>query len=602
MAAGRVRWREMLGMLFGRGAAEMPRRPTFRQLLVSMLAVWRDRSYKEVGAAAGLPQRRVSAYLRRGEIADDVLDKLLAAVDCSPAAVLSVTACLESLESLESETGLTAEEKAEIADGVLRVSRLTLAGLIQAARHCGSPPPRGSRGPHRRLRPAAGVELFGRLESLPQENRLVVVQGAEEGRSWALCERVCDGSIREASRDVERAAAWAALARQIAEEVRGPEEWRDRIRGYAAAHAANVLRVSGDLVSAEESFLEAKRLWQMGTDPAAVLDPGRFLDLEASLRRAQRRLPEALILLDEAAAVGRSPERALIEKSTTLEVMGQYETAVDALLRALPIVQRKGDRRLEAMLHCNLALNYCQLGRFVEAAELAGQAAAAAFETGDVIGALRVTWTQGRIAAGLGEPGEALDLLARARREFAARGMDYDAALALLEELALLLDLGLGAEVKRTCRELAVLFDSKGVHREALAALRLSGRPPSRTRPRQSWPAGCCGTSSAPATTRASVFHYERPLGSHPGPSSVRAGGCAVKPSGSRPGPSFWRALAAGAETRPEARFQRRPTRLEGARSDEARIKARRVPCMGKFSTRLRPRAIRVSRGPRPQS
>ena len=452
----------------------MPRRPTFRQLLVSMLAVWRDRSYKEVGAAAGLPQRRVSAYLRRGEIADDVLDKLLAAVDCSPAAVLSVTACLESLESLESETGLTAEEKAEIADGVLRVSRLTLAGLIQAARHS-------------RLASAEGVpeahtadydrqrasELFGRLESLPQENRLVVVQGAEEGRSWALCERVCDGSIREASRDVERAAAWAALARQIAEEVRGPEEWRHRIRGYAAAHAANVLRVSGDLVSAEESFLEAKRLWQMGTDPAAVLDPGRFLDLEASLRRAQRRLPEALILLDEAAAVGRSPERALIQKSTTLEVMGQYETAVDALLRALPIVQRKGDRRLEAMLHCNLALNYCQLGRFVEAAELAGQAAAAAFETGDVIGALRVTWTQGRIAAGLGEPGEALDLLARARREFAARGMDYDAALALLEESALLLDLGLGAEVKRTSRELAVLFDSKGVHREALAALRL---------------------------------------------------------------------------------------------------------------------------------
>src|SRR3954452_22224525 len=113
----------------------MPRRPTFRQLLVSILALWRDRSYKEIGAAAGLPQRRVSAYLRRGEIADDVLDKLLAAVECSPAAVLSVTFCLESLESLERESDLTEEEKAEIADALLRVGRLTLAGLIQAARH-----------------------------------------------------------------------------------------------------------------------------------------------------------------------------------------------------------------------------------------------------------------------------------------------------------------------------------------------------------------------------------------------------------------------------------------------------------------------------------
>jgi tetratricopeptide (TPR) repeat protein len=452
----------------------MPRRPTFRQLLVSILALWRDRSYKEIGAAAGIPQRRVSAYLRRGEIADDVLDKLLAAVECSPSAVLSVSTCLESLESLESETDLTEEEKAEIADALLRVSRPILAGLAKAARRSRISATEGS--PHAQAAAydrQRADELLGRLETLPRESRLAVIQIAEEFWSWALCERVCDISEREASRDVERAEAWATLARQIAERVRGPEEWRRRIQGYAAAHGANVLRVSGDLASAETAFEEAKLSWCAGSDPAGVLDPGRLLDLEASLRRDQRRLPEALALLDEAAAVGRHPERALIKKGSTLEVMGQYEAAVDALLRTVPILQRKGDARLEAMLNCNLALNYCQLGRFAEAAELADSAAAAALETGDVIGALRVTWTQGRIAAGLGQSGEARDLLAQARREFVARGMDYDAALALLEESALLLDLGLTTEVKRTSRELAVLFDSKGVHREALVALRL---------------------------------------------------------------------------------------------------------------------------------
>jgi hypothetical protein len=51
--------------------------------------------------------------------------------------------------------------------------------------------------------------------------------------------------------------------------------------------------------------------------------------------------------------------------------------------------------------------------------------------------------------------------------------MDYDAALALLEGAALLLDSGGAAEVKVLTRELAVVFESKGVHREALAALRL---------------------------------------------------------------------------------------------------------------------------------
>ena len=318
------------------------------------------------------------------------------------------------------------------------------------------------------------LELLSRLEGLSPEGRLAVVQVAEEYQSWALCERACDVSEREASRNVERAAAWAHLARQIAERVQGPEEWRNRVLGYAAAHEANALRVSGELGAADAALEEAKRLWQAGSDPAGWLDPGRLPDLEASLRRAQRRFPEALALLDEAASVGRKPERTLIKKGTTLEAMGDHEAAAEALLQALPMVQREGDRRLEAILNCNLALNYSHLGRYAEAAELAGRAGIAALEMGDEIGVLRVTWTRGRIAAGLGRAEEARNLLAQARREFVARGMDYDAALALLEEAALLLDEGgRTVEVKVLARELAVVFDSKGVHREALAALRI---------------------------------------------------------------------------------------------------------------------------------
>ncbi|MEA2603377.1 MAG: hypothetical protein QOF89_4369 [Acidobacteriota bacterium] len=295
----------------------MPRKLTFRQLLVSFLALWKDLSPKEIGAAASIPQKRVSLYLRRGEISDEVLEKLLAAMKCSPAMVHTVTACLELLEAFERETDLTAEETAEIEETVLRAGRLIGEGLIETARLSRAIPVEGyPEVPGLSADRIRAGELSERLESLPPEVRLAVVQVAEEWQTWALCERICDASIREASRNLDRAAVWARLAREIAERVRGPEEWRNRIQGYAAAHSANVLRVSGDLKAADAVMGEARRLWFAGTDPAEVLDPGRLLDLEASLRRAQRRLPEALALLDEAVAVAEVPSAPCSRRAT----------------------------------------------------------------------------------------------------------------------------------------------------------------------------------------------------------------------------------------------------------------------------------------------
>jgi hypothetical protein len=104
---------------------------------------------------------------------------------------------------------------------------------------------------------------------------------------------------------------------------------------------------------------------------------------------------------------------------------------------------------------------------------LAQQVQEVALDMGDEIGILRATWLRGRVAAGLGRPGEARLLLEDARLQFTERTMWYDVALALLEEAALLLDEGRTIEVKALSEELAAVFESEGVHREALAALRL---------------------------------------------------------------------------------------------------------------------------------
>jgi transcriptional regulator with XRE-family HTH domain len=316
-------------------------------------------------------------------------------------------------------------------------------------------------------------DLAPLLAELPEGELLAVARLAPEVRSWAFVEHACEESARQASRDLDRAAAWARFAEQVAARLTGPEGWLLRVRGFAAAHAANVLRVKGELEAADAALAAAKRRWHAGEDPEGLLDPGRLLDLEASLRRAQRGFVEALQILDEARKVSRCPGRILVKKGFTLEVMGEYERAVETLLEAEPLVEREGDPRLRSLLRLNLAINLTHLGRPAEAARLVAEAKPLARELGDEINLIRITWLEGRIAGGFGRPEEARSLLAEARRAFAELGMSYNVALALLEEAALLLEEGRAAEVKALAPELARVFEGKGVHREALAALRL---------------------------------------------------------------------------------------------------------------------------------
>lgn len=451
----------------------MPR--PLRPLTLAILALWKDISQKEIGAGAGLPQKQVSYYLKREELDDAVFTRLLQGVRGRPAEVDIVTACLEALEALRQDQEMTPEESDEVEVGILEGARLLRKTFSEAVRRSRALPPVDGY-----PRPAdleafrwQAREQWSQLEPLSEGQRLAVARVATEFQTWALVERVCEESIVQASRNVERSASLARLAQEIAERVQGPEGWRNCVQGFAMAHVANSLRVQGELKGAEAIFGQAKGLWESGLDPTGVLDPGRLFNLEGALRRDQRRFVEALVLLDQAAGAGRSPELALIQKGFTLEVMGRYEHAVEALLQAQPLVERKGDIRLMNILRLNLAWDFCHLGRFGEASEIGAQVRVVAAEMGDEIGILRVLWLEGRIAAGLGRPEEARTLLKQARRDFAIRKMGYDVALALLEEAVLLLEEGRTPEVRALTTNLAEVFESKGVHREALAALQL---------------------------------------------------------------------------------------------------------------------------------
>jgi tetratricopeptide (TPR) repeat protein len=312
-----------------------------------------------------------------------------------------------------------------------------------------------------------------RLEALKPDQRLAVVRADDELQNWALSERVCQESVRQASRKVEASAALARLGQEIAERVRGPEGFCRCLQGQAAAHGSNALRVVGELEAARVVLEKAKAQWASGSDPFGLLDPGRLLDLEASLCRAERRFHEAVALLDQALAVSHCPERVLIKKGFTLEVMGEYDRSIEALLQAIPRIDRQAEPRLWNIAHLNLANNYIHLGRFGEAVQLVEEVRPRAQESGDEIDLIRIGWLEGRLAAGLGRNEEARQLFQQARREFAALKMWHNVALALLEEAVVLLEQGQNAEVKELALGLHQVFESKRIHREAMAALHL---------------------------------------------------------------------------------------------------------------------------------
>jgi tetratricopeptide (TPR) repeat protein len=404
-----------------------------QRLLIEILAEWHGVSQKQIASRLGISEPSLSRHLWKDELTAQDMERLLAAIPHQPAEEAIVTRMLEALDALD-DSDLSGEELAIIEEAVLGAGRIVREVLTECALRFRIP--------------------------LTTEKR---------------CEQIvwlCEESERLASRDVHAAEAVARIAAESAEEVE-PECLRDRARSYSGAFRSSVRRVAGELKAADVAFVEVERRWEAGRDPGGFFDYGRILDLKASLRRDQRRFGEAMALLEEAIAVGRRPELAWIKKGFTYEVMGEYRNALDAYLQAAPLVESKGDRRLENILRYDLALVESHLGFYAEAAERVAEAWQGAEEMGDKIALTRMTWLSGRIAAGLGSIDEALKCLSTARSEFAGRGMSFDVALAALEEAALLLDVGRTDEVKALAQELVEAFESKGVHREALAALRL---------------------------------------------------------------------------------------------------------------------------------
>jgi transcriptional regulator with XRE-family HTH domain len=318
--------------------------------------------------------------------------------------------------------------------------------------------------------------LWARLRRYAAGKRRVLVREVAEFQGWALCELLCDESVKAAADDPKEALGLAELAVELACRTAEPENWRRRLEGYARAFQANAVRAGSKIAAAGEMFARALEVWESGApaDPAP-LDANRRLDLEASLRRAQGRLQESLDLLDRGLAEhpsGPAAGRLLLNRAKTLEELDDYAGAVAALREAAPQIDATIDPRLPLVLRHNLAWDLCHLGRAAEAELLLPEVRALAAGAGRRLDLLRLRWLEGLVAAGLGRTREAVAAFEEVRAGFQALNMPYDAALATMQLAAVYLEeRGRSAEVKALARQAAPVFEAEGVHAEARKAL-----------------------------------------------------------------------------------------------------------------------------------
>jgi tetratricopeptide (TPR) repeat protein/DNA-binding XRE family transcriptional regulator len=452
----------------------MPRRPPeLMSLVLTALRYGRGWSGQELADAVGLSAKTISLYERERAPSRKKLETFATALGYDPGVVDTVLLGLTLAIGEPTEALSPVDPSGEELRNLQRTSSTIAAAAFHLTSDHLKDEVRKIRAKRDRRNAA---RLWSTLEDLPCERRRLLVEKSREYQMWALAERLAHESAEAASNRADLALELASLAVSAAKLSPGGKLWRSRIEGYCLAFRANAWRVGNDMPAAEEAFLQARELWEAGApaDPG-VLPEWRFLSLEGSLRRDERRFDEALRALDRAVALA-PPDAVgsiLLQKGSTFEQMGEAERATDVLAEAIPLIDGRRDPRLPWILRFNLASSLCDLGRYTEAEELLDGIRRSAVELRKELDLVRVLWLEGKVVAGLGQSKRARASFEQVRREFAERAMPYDFALTTLDLTVLCVEEGRTEEVRLLADEMVCLFKAQGIARETLAAVEL---------------------------------------------------------------------------------------------------------------------------------
>jgi tetratricopeptide (TPR) repeat protein len=321
-------------------------------------------------------------------------------------------------------------------------------------------------------------ELFDQISTLPFDEQLSMVRDDESFQTWGFCQLLLKKSLEAAFEDPARAVNFADLGVKISQYLDDAYDpyWVLDLRAKASAYLGNARRVLGELRSAESAFRDAQGFLAESMTGNTQIE-AEVLELKAALKRDLRSFTEALNLLDRAHTLHQESGdshrmgRTLISKAKVLEESGDLQGAIELLPHALDLVDADREPRFIVYGRYNLIWCLTTAGRHEEAARLLPAVRELFDRIAKPLDLVRLRWTEGRIVLGLGNLELAETAFREVQQEFFDRHMGYDAALVSLDLAVLYANEGRTQELKQLAAELMPVFESRDVHREAIAAL-----------------------------------------------------------------------------------------------------------------------------------
>lgn len=321
-------------------------------------------------------------------------------------------------------------------------------------------------------------ELLEAIKDLPLDEQLNRVADDPSFQTWALCQLLLRESLEAAFEDAGKAMNLADLAVSVAQHLNDAYDpyWVLDLQARSYAYLGNARRVLGELRSAETAFRKAETLLARSMTGNSLIT-AEILHLKCSLRRDQRCLEEALEMAVQALALYEEHAElhgigvVLLKKATILEERGRLKDAILVLREAIARLNTPEETELSLYARHNLTLYLTTAGQYEEAELLCSEIQSAFEGWAKPLDLIRLRWTEGKIACGREKFDETEAAFRQVQQEFLRRGMGFDAALVSLDLAVVYAHQHRLDELKQLALEIVPIFESRDVHREAIAAL-----------------------------------------------------------------------------------------------------------------------------------